>query len=65
MLIQKKLFYFFPHGARISFLPSTSTPGKEMWETKEPGRKRNWNSLRMLGPQNLCRQIYIRSSRRG
>jgi hypothetical protein len=41
MFIQKFLFYFFPHGARISFLPGTGTPGKEMQESKEPGRKRN------------------------
>jgi hypothetical protein len=41
MLIQKFLFYFFSHGARISFLSGTGTPGKKMRETKELGRKRN------------------------
>jgi len=30
MFIQKFLFYFFSHGARISFLSSIGTPGKEI-----------------------------------
>jgi hypothetical protein len=56
---------FFPHGAWSSFLSGTGTARKETQETKGPGRRRNWNSLRMLGPQNLCRQICVPSLNRG
>jgi len=59
-------FYFTFSSWRANFFPlGTGTSGKQMCETKGPGRKMNWKNLQMPGRQNLCRQTSVRSSRRG
>jgi hypothetical protein len=64
MDVHLEIFILFFFSWRADFFPFKYRHTRKR-NTKEPSRKRNWNNFQMLGPQNLCKQIYVRSSRRG